>query len=1217
MIIDKNSDSSIDLEDWLRRSSDESELLARTDMLHSARVKDVYLGQTLDKFIVKVEYDEDTDTLTFIYNTEEKLTVKLDGPHEGGGTNVDLSEYAKLSDLESEVSELESKIPTSTSSLTNDSDFVNQTQVDDRIKEVIGAAPEALDTLQELSKALGDDPNFVGTVTDMISANTKLVEEVRSEIPSIEGLAKETWVTEQIQAIEIPSIEGLAKIDDVNTAKADIEKWVADQGYLTEHQDISHLATKEELKDVEAKIPSIEGLASEEWVEGKGYLTEHQDISGLATKDEIKDAVNYQHFGEGRKTIQLANHDTISGIATDGTGHNLAMLSKWDVADFGAVGVHMNLNTKDDVTINDSDIVATQKYVDDKVASIEHPSVDLTGYATEEWVERKIAEAELNDIDPTTVVTKTELAAVEAKIPSIEGLASEKYVDDAISAIEHPVVDLTPYAKSEDVTKAINESAEATKTWVGEQGYLTEHQDISGLATKEDIKNSVDYQHFTYNGEERKTIQLANHDTISGIDTKGSGHNLVMLSKWDVADFGAAGVHMNLNSSDKVTINDNDHVATEEWVNKQGFLTEHIDTDDFATKAEVKAVEDKIPSIEGLATEKYVDDAIAAVEHPTVDLTGYATETWVEQKIAEAELNDVDPTTVVTKTELKAELEDVVKYGDTSDGRKAITLANHDLIMGRGTTGDTHVLTMLSKWNVAEFGSQEVHSNVNTLSTTAIATDAEGKNPYVDGLTIYDNEGNVSEHVPVVTVNDKFALATVNHMMAIREADAKTNAETYQPKGDYALKSEVPNTENFVTVEYLQTQEYLTKSDDYVTQLVTSDQLNSKLAVLNSNFQWKDNVVTFDDIAKVYPNPEEGFSVYVDDEQATYVYMGGEWVLVETATDTPVATEEMDGLMPASAMRKLNSLENYDDAAIQGNVTTLEAKLAILEERMSAMSKTNVQTVAANGAVLSLGDATKDYSIQGEVSANLTVASSKSTTISDAVITNNARVNLKSTGDVELKSITTTGDFAKSSGNAIVNIPDAASVTIKDMVVESTQYNGIEIGLGTTLPKSVIIDNCDFSGEFSNNAISIHGTQDNAVINISNCKFSSVSNPLRISNKTGTRVTINITNCSCDKWETENEGYAGFLLCQDFTSTTVDGAASANLFGSDKVTINFINFTMPGGVRLTKPEDMSTLCGSGKDQLVYVYRNADYKSDNSYVSTPYGDGSAYPMINII
>ena len=51
----------------------------------------------------------------------------------------------------------------------NISDAITQAQVKDEIKKVIGAAPEALDTLKELSDALGNDPNFSTTITTMIS----------------------------------------------------------------------------------------------------------------------------------------------------------------------------------------------------------------------------------------------------------------------------------------------------------------------------------------------------------------------------------------------------------------------------------------------------------------------------------------------------------------------------------------------------------------------------------------------------------------------------------------------------------------------------------------------------------------------------------------------------------------------------------------------------------------------------------------------------------------------------------------------------------------------------------------------------------------------------------------------------------------------------------------------------------------------------------------
>ena len=41
--------------------------------------------------------------------------------------------------------------------------------VENKITEVIGTAPAALDTLEELAAALGDDPNFATTVVNQIN----------------------------------------------------------------------------------------------------------------------------------------------------------------------------------------------------------------------------------------------------------------------------------------------------------------------------------------------------------------------------------------------------------------------------------------------------------------------------------------------------------------------------------------------------------------------------------------------------------------------------------------------------------------------------------------------------------------------------------------------------------------------------------------------------------------------------------------------------------------------------------------------------------------------------------------------------------------------------------------------------------------------------------------------------------------------------------------
>ena len=163
----------------------------------------------------------------------------------------------------------------------------------------------------------------------------------------------------------------------------------------------------------------------------------------------------------------------------------------------------------DDVNVKDQEILSKTGSWDNAATQIpnlatkaevtnlsESVARDLTGYATEQWVQNQGYLTEHQDI--SGLATRTELTAAEnnlqgnitslsesvardiANVSVPEGVATEawvqsqdyaskSYVDNAVSSSS---VDLTGYA---------------TETWVQNQGYLTEHQDISNLATKAEL----------------------------------------------------------------------------------------------------------------------------------------------------------------------------------------------------------------------------------------------------------------------------------------------------------------------------------------------------------------------------------------------------------------------------------------------------------------------------------------------------------------------------------------------------------------------------------------------------------------------------------------------------------------------------------------------------------------------------------------------------------
>jgi len=91
-----------------------------------------------------------------------------------------------------------------------------------------------------------------------------------------------------------------------------------------------------------------------------------ESLQSQIDSDEIVRYKGFQNPGDPapRRTIQLENHDNVSGKLSGGDDAAcLAMVSRWNVAEFGSRKIHANLNTSDAVTVNDGDVVVTDKLV--------------------------------------------------------------------------------------------------------------------------------------------------------------------------------------------------------------------------------------------------------------------------------------------------------------------------------------------------------------------------------------------------------------------------------------------------------------------------------------------------------------------------------------------------------------------------------------------------------------------------------------------------------------------------------------------------------------------------------------------------------------------------------------------------------------------------------------------------------------------------------------
>ena len=106
---------------------------------------------------------EVSDRVQAVENLNDRKVDKVDGKELSSNDFTDLLK-AKLDNIQEFANYI-----TKVSQLENDSNYQNAEQVEAAIQKVIGSAPGVLDTLEEIAKALGDDPNFATTITNKLT----------------------------------------------------------------------------------------------------------------------------------------------------------------------------------------------------------------------------------------------------------------------------------------------------------------------------------------------------------------------------------------------------------------------------------------------------------------------------------------------------------------------------------------------------------------------------------------------------------------------------------------------------------------------------------------------------------------------------------------------------------------------------------------------------------------------------------------------------------------------------------------------------------------------------------------------------------------------------------------------------------------------------------------------------------------------------------------
>lgn len=300
--------------------------------------------------------------------------------------------------------------------------------------------------------------------------------------------------------------------------------------------------------------------------------------------------------------------------------------------------------TKASVSDLDSKIDSVESQIqiklNDKVGSDEY-SVKISKLETADSNFTKSISNLQNTVDsiPNTYATINSVTELDNKI-------------DSVSSIHENLV--TKETLQEKLSVKLDASAIdqlATKNELNEANNRTDNLDEKKLdietaettyATKDEVSELPHFTKFVAGADpsERKTIQLANHDSISGITSTGDGANLIMMSKWDVVDIGSSKYPCGLNAKDGVvTINDKFHVATTESVE------DSIDKAKTTLETNLGELSDRVMNIDGSITS--ISSDINSIKANIENI-----QTNVTDKVDKSDLSDTKDTLDLVQSEL-------------------------------------------------------------------------------------------------------------------------------------------------------------------------------------------------------------------------------------------------------------------------------------------------------------------------------------------------------------------------------------------------------------------------------------------------------------------------------------------------------------------------------------------------------------------------------------
>ena len=343
-------------------------------------------------------------------------------------------------------------------------DVVTKTELQEALKNVGGIATEGLLTEVKAEETYAKKSEAVDNTNFELVKNRVLALELKTDKDTVydDREVKERLTTlENKQPVDLSNYATKEELRNVSGSQPLADNLVTKEELENKHyiSDVSNLATKDELQEVRNNQPTVDTshLVTRDELTAKNYLTEHQSLDNLVTKQELEE----KHY--------LTTHQDLSEYAKKSELYN--------DSDLKARVEVLEQKTDKDTVYDDAPLK-------ERVTALESKAIEGGAYDDSDLRNRVVALETKEDKD-----TKYDDTEVKNRLTELE---NKPAVDTSVFVTEDKLNSKGYLTEHQSLENVVTKEELANKNYVTEEqlnnkAYLTSHQDLSNYALKSEI----------------------------------------------------------------------------------------------------------------------------------------------------------------------------------------------------------------------------------------------------------------------------------------------------------------------------------------------------------------------------------------------------------------------------------------------------------------------------------------------------------------------------------------------------------------------------------------------------------------------------------------------------------------------------------------------------------------------------------------------------------